>query len=72
MPLWLWITVIVFLSLIIGARMGYRWGYEDAIIDIASIGVNCDGRCDTCADSCGLKYYVDISREEHKNEDLHL
>lgn len=62
MPLWLWITVIVFLSLLIGARIGYRWGYEDAIMDIANVGEGCDARCETCEDPCGLKYYVDISQ----------
>lgn len=66
MPLWIWITIIVFLSLIIGYRMGYRWGYEEAIIDLASIGTNCDGKCEFCENPCRLKYYAEASQNKNK------
>lgn len=62
MPLWLWITIIVFLSLIIGVRMGYHCGYEDAITDIANVGTGCNAKCENCENPCGLKYYVTFSQ----------
>lgn len=56
----LYILIIVVVSFMLGHHVGVDNGYDEAIRNIASFGVKCNGECNTCENKCRLSEYFHI------------
>lgn len=62
------LTLCIIVSFLLGHHVGKRYGYEQALIDITNVGVDCDGSCKNCITQCNIANYVESVHVERIDE----